>query len=73
MSNTRVVVVTGASKSAVEGNIESLASYVGLAFDLPIIKKYMGARDFTQLKTMGDPNGKLLQAKVVNDMLGERA
>ena len=26
-------------------------------------------RNFTQLKTQGDPDGKLLRAKVVNDML----
>lgn len=131
-----------ASKFAVEGYIESLASYVGPAFNLhftavepggiasefansalrqieqsggmlddeylPVIQKYLGtrqertdgvyqtpdevaqvvidcmqassppvrvrtsewARQFTQLKTQADPDGKLLQAKVVNEMLG---
>ena len=131
-----------ASKFAVEGYIESLASYVGPTFGLhftavepggissefansalkqieasggllddeylPIIKKYLGSREgrnegvyqtpdevaevviecmndssppvrvrtstwsreFTQLKTQADPDGKLLQAKVVKEMLG---
>lgn len=79
MKNPQVVAVNGASGSlglGVAAKAVQQGAIVHATMRNPVKRGtarccgLQWARQFTQLKTPADPDGKLLQAKVVNEMLG---